>query len=406
MNREFYLIVVAAGKGERMGAALPKQYLKIDNKPLLRHTLEAFASQNELRHICLVINPEDESLCQDALDGYTLNGLDASRSVSICSGGAIRQQSVYNGLKLLGSSLGLREEDVVLIHDAARPFVTPQDIEALISALQVHTGASLAYNITDTCRTVNKYNIAQEAVSRDNLWSLQTPQAFCYGAIKKAHETCDPEKKYTDDTALVSDAGYDIALVPASRYNFKITTKEDLHMAEKLLSTGSPTRVCTGMGYDVHAFDDNARRVKTIRMCGIDMEFDRKLIGHSDADVGLHALCDAIYGAIGEGDIGLHFPPGNPEYKNADSAVFLEHALSLLRSKGGILNNVDITLICEKPKVGTYRPQITARLAQLTGIPEARINIKATTTEQLGFEGRKEGIAAQAVICVTLPSEE
>ncbi|MCK5384690.1 MAG: 2-C-methyl-D-erythritol 4-phosphate cytidylyltransferase [Alphaproteobacteria bacterium] len=406
MARDFFLIIVAAGKGTRTGTKVPKQYVMLNNKMLLRHTLDAFADVEGLRHIYLVVNPKDEDNYLKALDGYLLNGLDTNESVTICAGGKTRQQSVHRGLKALGSSKTLKGDDIVLIHDAARPFIVHQDIGALLDIMKVHKGASLAYNITDTCRSVNKLNIAQEEVSRKNLWALQTPQAFHYGVIIKAHDNYDPKKYYTDDTALASEIGCDVALVPASKYNFKITTQEDLHMAERILSTGVQTTIRIGTGYDVHAFDDDAYGIKSIRLCGIDIDYDRKLKGHSDADVAIHALCDAIYGAIAQGDIGTHFPPDNPDYKDMDSAVFLEHAMSLLRSQNGKLVNADVTIICERPKISLSREKMVERVAQIMNVPTSRINIKATTTEQLGFAGRKEGIAAHAVVSVSLPNDD
>ncbi len=406
MSNKFYLIIVAAGKGTRMESEVPKQYMILNGRPLLRHTMDAFANIEGLCHICLVVNPKDEAYYQNALKGYFLNGQDGSDVVSICAGGKTRQQSVHSGLKLLGKNSVIKDGDIVLIHDAARPFVVHEDVNALLNIMAEHKGASLACKITDTCRSVNKLNIAQEPVSRDNLWTLQTPQAFHYGLIVKAHDRSDPNKEYTDDTALASEIGCDVALVPASKYNFKITTKEDIHMAERLLSTGSSRVNRSGMGYDVHAFDDGVSDVDSIRLCGVNIEYDRKLKGHSDADVGLHALCDAIYGAIGEGDIGLHFPPSNADYKNMDSAVFLEHAMSLLRSKNGELVNTDVTIICERPKIDQHREKMVKRVAQIMNVPASSVNIKATTTEQLGFEGRREGIAVQAIATVSLPNDK
>jgi 2-C-methyl-D-erythritol 4-phosphate cytidylyltransferase/2-C-methyl-D-erythritol 2,4-cyclodiphosphate synthase len=334
-----------------------------------------------------------------------MNGKTASEIVSICIGGKTRQESVHRGLKEVKECCPISGDDVVLIHDAARPFVACHDIEALLNTMKEYHGASLAYKSVDTCRSVNEINVAQEEISRDDVWSIQTPQAFRYATIIKAHAQCDPHKVYTDDTSIASDSGCSVVLVPASKYNFKITTQEDIHMADRLLSTAVLRSIRTGMGYDVHAFDDDVHPVEAIRLCGVDIKHDRKLKGHSDADVGLHALCDAIYGAIGAGDIGVHFPPSNDEYKDMDSSVFLEQAISLLRDKKGELINADITLVCEQPKIGEYREKMVKRIAQIMKVSELRINIKATTTEKLGFAGRKEGIAAQAVVNVSLPEE-
>ena len=388
-----------------MGSDIPKQYMMLNGCSILRRTMDTFANVSGLRHICLVVNPQDEVYYLEALEGYSVNGQNVSDAVSICAGGKTRQQSVHRGLKLLGREKAIKDDDIVLIHDAARPFVAHHSIDALLGAMEDHKGASLAHKVTDTCRTVNKLSIAKDEVSRDKLWALQTPQAFHYGLIAKAHAKSDPEKEYTDDTALATEMGCDVALVQSSKYNFKITTGEDIHMAERILSTGLPMLIRSGIGYDVHAFHDESD-VNQIKLCGLDIEHDRKLKGHSDADVGIHALCDAIYGAIGEGDVGLHFPPNNDDYKNMDSAVFLEHAMSLLRAKMGELINADITLICEHPKIGVYRKKMVQRIAQIMNVPATRINVKATTTEKLGFEGREEGIAAQAIATVSLPNEK
>lgn len=396
MDKEFHLIIVAAGKGTRIDADIPKQYLEIAGKSLLTHTLDAFSTINGLKSLCLVVNPNDKV-------HYERIMMDWSKDIpiQIAFGGRTRQQSVHNGL----DTLSLRDKDIVLIHDSARPFIDKRDINALLNALEHNEGASLAYKITDTCRRVSELDMAQEAVSRENLLGLQTPQAFHFGAIKKAHNLCDLNKEYTDDTALFSDMmNCDVKLVEASRHNFKITTKEDIAMAEKILSSNVLRETHIGMGYDVHAFDDDVSNadVTTVRLCGIDVPHDRKLKGHSDADVGLHALCDAIYGALGAGDIGQHFPPSNMAYKDMDSAKFLEHAVTLMKDRNARLINADITLICEKPKITPYKEQIQLRIAEIMGTLSARINVKATTTEGLGFAGRKEGIAANAIVSIEI----
>ncbi len=407
MNKKFYLIIVAAGNGTRAKTDIPKQYVIFGKYPLLYHTISAFSKIKNLCHVCLVVNPKDEAHYNNVLKLYYANNENSDNKISICTGGEIRQQSVHNGLKSLKQDKSIKDDDIVLIHDAARPFVLSKDIYSLLNAMKKHKGASLAHVITDTCRTVNKANIAQNIVERSNLWTLQTPQAFHYDVILKAHENISNSNKiYTDDTSLVSEAGYDVALIPASRHNFKMTTKEDILMAERLLSTSLHNVIRSGIGYDVHAFDTHEQSVKTIKLCGVDVECNRKLKGHSDADVALHALCDAIYGAIGEGDIGLHFPPKNMKYKNVDSRIFLKHAISLLHSKNGKINNVDITLICEFPRIKKYRNKMVEHLAQIMSVPLSTINVKATTTEQLGFEGRKEGIAAQAIVTISVQKHE
>ncbi len=390
----FYLIIVAAGSGSRLSSSIPKQYIKINGKTIIRHSLDIFYSMPNLKNTYVVINPNHQELYNQSV-----KGLD---NIEFCEGGTTRQESVYNGLKAIKSA---KDDDIILIHDAARPFIKKGEINNLIQATKVAKAATLAVMVVDTMRRGDKNNVAQENVKRDNLWAIQTPQAFNYGLIKQAHDICDKNKQYTDDSAIISDMGIDVKLVKGSMKNFKITTKEDLYMAERLLPTNVVTR--TGQGFDVHAFDNNINDdVQNIKLCGVDIEYNRKLKGHSDADVGLHALTDAILGAIAEGDIGLHFPPSNNNFKNMDSAIFLEHAIKLLRDKGGKIINADITLICEEPKIGKYRGKITKRVANILEVSDNCINIKATTTEKLGFTGRKEGIAAQAIVSINMKSEE
>lgn len=384
----FSVIIAAGGTGQRLSADIAKQYMKIGDKTILRRTLDIFVGMQGVLDICVVINKEHHDLYNQAVEGLD--------NVQFCIGGNTRQESVLNGLTALSH---LTADDLVLIHDAARPFVKKSEINSLRDSLYHHKAASLAMPIVDTLRYGDDNDIATQNVKRDNMWAIQTPQGFHYGVLRNAHDNCDQDQVYTDDTALVSATGIDVKLVHGGKQNFKITTQEDLHMAQHLLST----EMRTGMGYDVHAFDDEAKEVKTMTLCGVNIEYDRKLKGHSDADVGLHALTDAILGAIGEGDIGLHFPPSNMDFKNMDSAVFLEHAMTLLRDKNGKLINADITLICERPKIGQYREQIVERVSDLLSLSTDRVNIKATTSEKLGFTGREEGIAAQAVVSVSLP---
>jgi len=393
-NTNFYLIIVAAGSGSRLSRAIPKQYIKINGKTILRHSLDIFHSMPNLLKTCIVINPDHQELYNQSV-----KGLD---NIVFCTGGTTRQDSVHKGLRTIKSA---KDDDIILIHDAARPFIKKSEINNLIQAVKTGKAATLGVMSVDTMRRSDKNNIAQQDIERDNLWAIQTPQAFHYSVIKQAHDICNKNKHYTDDSAIISDMGIDVKLIKGSRQNFKITTKEDLHMAEQLLSTKLVTR--TGQGFDVHAFDNNSTDdVQNIKLCGVDIEYNRKLKGHSDADVGLHALTDAILGAIAEGDIGLHFPPSNNDFKNMDSAIFLEHAMKLLRDKGGKLINADITLICEEPKIGKYREKIIKRVANILGVNDNCINIKATTTEKLGFTGRKEGVAAQAIVSVTMRSDD
>ncbi|MGH1377415.1 MAG: bifunctional 2-C-methyl-D-erythritol 4-phosphate cytidylyltransferase/2-C-methyl-D-erythritol 2,4-cyclodiphosphate synthase [Alphaproteobacteria bacterium] len=392
-NKKFSVIIVAAGSGKRLGNDIPKQYIKISGQPILHHTVGIFTSMPNVDKICVVINPEHEGLYTEAIKGID--------NVEMCYGGKDRKDSVYKGLQHLSN---LKNEDIILIHDAARPLLQISDVNNLIDCMSEYKAASLAYPISDSLSYCDTNNLPTETISRDNLWSIQTPQAFQYITIKNAHENCSNGQSYTDDTSIVRSQGIDVKFVKGSKSNFKITLFEDLELAEKLLSTKNSTDICTGLGYDVHAFDDEQSGITHTRICGVDIAHNRKLKGHSDADVGLHALTDAILGAIGEGDIGLHFPPSNMDFKNMDSAIFLEHAMALLRDKGGKLINADITIICERPKIGKYRDEIVKRIADILDMPTQRINIKATTSERLGFTGREEGIAAQTAVSVSLPT--
>ncbi|MBP7757716.1 MAG: bifunctional 2-C-methyl-D-erythritol 4-phosphate cytidylyltransferase/2-C-methyl-D-erythritol 2,4-cyclodiphosphate synthase [Alphaproteobacteria bacterium] len=392
----FHVIVVAAGKGIRFGSALPKQYALLAGKPLLRHTLEGFLVLPELLSLTVVIDPDHQVYYEKAVEGLDIP--------SAVYGGADRKSSVYKGLLNLPDASA---NDLVLIHDAARPLVTADLVCALVQAMRGAEAATLALPVADTvlyCQGSTDDAVCGTPASRENLWSLQTPQAFRAGVIKKAHERASPEVFATDDTALVSALGIPVKLVMGSRRNFKITTQDDLSMAQQILNAQQAAEVRTGFGYDVHRFANTDVSPENIRLCGVDIPFNRKLEGHSDADVGLHALTDALLGAIGEADIGTHFPPSDSKWKGADSAVFLEYAHRLLLEKGGRILNADLTLICEAPKISPYRDHIVARIADILGVLPTRINVKATTTEKLGFTGRKEGIAAQALVSVSLPS--
>lgn len=390
-----YVLIVAGGQGARFGATSPKQYCNLHGKSVLRHSIESFLPFIPPAHIKVVINPDHMDMYKSAVEGLQLS------PPATC--GAERKDSVYSGLKALGK---LDDQAIVLIHDAARPLLHTEDLRACMTGMQEYRAVCLAEKSTGTQSYTSKNGIIERYIERDNLWSLQTPQAFRFTDLMQAHESASPEKAYTDDTMLVSNIGIPIKLVEAKHPNFKITQKKDLALAEKILSSNLSTDIRTGLGFDVHAFDDSDNSTGSVRLCGVDIPHDRKLKGHSDADVGLHALTDALLGAIGEGDIGLHFPPTNMDFKNMDSAIFLEHAVRMMQEKQGKLINTDITLICERPKIGDYRGAIRIRVAQILGISASRVNIKATTTEQLGFTGRREGIAAQAIVSVMLPATE
>jgi 2-C-methyl-D-erythritol 4-phosphate cytidylyltransferase/2-C-methyl-D-erythritol 2,4-cyclodiphosphate synthase len=392
-NNGFTVLIVAAGKGERAGNGLPKQYRKIAGKPLLRHTLEAFLATPGVRDIAVVIAPGHESLYKEAAEGLDL--------LPPIHGGDDRSSSVFNGIKALSH---LKDEDILLIHDAARPFIAPHLIGEIAAATHAHGAACPALPVPDTLlRSPIPPSLREglgggsDYVDRNNLNTLQTPQGFRYSLIKSAHEQA--QGSATDDTVLVAKAGHAVHLVPGSRRNFKITYEEDFAMAEALLSGSFETR--TGTGYDVHAFDAN--KPGPVRICGIDLPHDHALAGHSDADVGLHAVTDAILGALAEGDIGQLFPPSDMQWKGADSSIFLKEAMRRCALRGGRITHLDITLICEAPKIGPHREAMQKRVAEICGLTPDRVGIKATTSEGLGFTGRREGIAAQAVATLELP---
>jgi 2-C-methyl-D-erythritol 4-phosphate cytidylyltransferase/2-C-methyl-D-erythritol 2,4-cyclodiphosphate synthase len=374
----FAVLIVAAGKGERAGTSLPKQYEALAGQPMLRRTVQAFAGYP----VQVVIGPGQESLAAQAL-----SGLDLPAPVP---GGSTRQQSVRLGLEALGHDA----PDFVLIHDAARPLVSPAVIQAVAAALEGGAdGALPMVAAADTLRRKGEDG-RFTLVSRENLWRAQTPQGFAYGKILAAHRA-HAAQEVTDDVALAELAGLTVAMVEGEEKNIKVTRKEDFALAEKLIGTDD---IRTATGYDVHKFTDGDH----IWLCGLKVPHSHGLEGHSDADVGLHAITDALLGCIGEGDIGMHFPPTDERWRGAASWKFLDHAASLVREKGGVITHVDVTLICERPKVGPHRDAMKAKIAEILGLELSRVSVKATTTEGLGFTGRREGIAAQAIATVRL----
>ncbi len=370
-------ILVAAGSGSRFGGDVPKQFISIAGKAVIRHAAEAL-----LPHAGVIQPVGDADAITAALDGLPV--------LPAVPGGDTRQGSVNAGLHALVP----HAPDVVLVHDAARPFLPPTTIPALLAALRTHDGAIPAVPVADTLKRVQSGRIVG-TVPRDGLFRAQTPQAFRYHLLRALHAT--GESRVTDDAALLEAAGHPVAIVPGADDNIKLTFPEDVVRLERALAPGLLPR--TGTGFDVHAMEAGRPMV----LCGVVVPHDSGLAGHSDADVGIHALCDAIYGALAEGDIGRHFPPSEAAWKDADSARFLRHAAERIAARGGMLGNADVTLICERPKITPHAPAMMARLAELLGVEVGRISVKATTTERLGFAGRGEGIAAQAVATVLLP---
>jgi len=370
-------VLVAAGSGQRFGAETAKQFLPCAGRPVMRHAAEALAREG------VAIQPVGEATAIAA-------ALAEIAHRPPVPGGATRQDSVRAGLEALAAD----PPDIVLVHDAARPFIPPGTIAALVAALAGHGGAIPAAPVADTLKR-GRDGVVAATVDRTGLFRAQTPQGFRFALLLELHRAAAAGA--TDDAAVLEAAGYAVALVAGHEDNIKITWPEDLARMERILSPSLLPRV--GTGFDVHVLAQGRRLV----LCGVEVAHDRGLAGHSDADVGIHALCDAIYGALAEGDIGRHFPPSDMNFKDMDSAIFLRHAARRVAERGGTIGNVDVTLICERPKIAPHAAAMMARLAELLGVEVGRVSVKATTTEQLGFTGRMEGIAAQAVATVLLP---
>ncbi|GAB5471771.1 MAG: bifunctional 2-C-methyl-D-erythritol 4-phosphate cytidylyltransferase/2-C-methyl-D-erythritol 2,4-cyclodiphosphate synthase [Rhodospirillales bacterium] len=386
-------LIVAAGRGRRFGAGLPKQYRDLGGRPLLARTLRAFARHPGVDLVRTVIHPDDRELYDTAAAG-----LDLPDPVH---GGAERQDSVRLGLEsLLAETAG--GQAAVLIHDGARPFPKAEAIAAVIAALTEHQAALPCLPVTDTLKRAEGQRILA-TVPRADLYRAQTPQGFRFTEILQAHRSLAGQA-LTDDAAVAEVAGLDIVLVPGDPDNVKITTEADLRAAAIRVSGQREVTMETrlGNGYDVHRLVPG----EGLWLCGHFIAHDRGLAGHSDADVGLHALVDAILGAQAEGDIGQHFPPSDPQWRGAASHRFLSHACDLLAAKGGRIVNLDVTLVCERPKIGPHREAMRDRLAEIAGVAPARISVKATTSEKLGFTGRGEGIAALATACLELPAPD
>ncbi len=369
------VLIVAAGKGERSGRTRPKQYEALAGKPMLARSAEAFGNLP----VRVVIGPGQEALYAAALPG----------GAAPIAGGARRQDSVRLGLEALAKDA----PDFVLIHDAARPLVSAQVIENVVAALKAGAqGAVPMQPLADTLRRKDGENWT--TIARDNLYRAQTPQGFRFADILAAHRA-HAAKDATDDVEIAALAGIKVEAVAGDESNLKVTTEKDFTLAEKLLGGDS----VTAMGYDAHRFGEGDH----VWLCGVKIPHDHGLIGHSDADAGLHALTDAILGCIGAGDIGQHFPPSDEQWRGAPSWKFLDHAARLVTQKSGRIIHCDVTLICERPKIGPHRDAMRARIAEILGMDVSRISVKATTTEGMGYTGRREGLAAQAVATVRLP---
>jgi 2-C-methyl-D-erythritol 4-phosphate cytidylyltransferase/2-C-methyl-D-erythritol 2,4-cyclodiphosphate synthase len=378
-------LVVAAGRGSRYGGDLPKQYLPLGGHVVLRRAVAAFAQHPRIENVLVAIRPEDRDLFERAAVDLQV--------LSPVAGGPSRQDSVRFGLEALAA----HRPDRVLIHDGARPLPDASLIDRVIDGLDRAPAAIPCLPLRDTIKRAEGDTI-RETLDRSGLWRAQTPQGFHFDAILAAHRAM-AGRELTDDAAVAEAAGLTPLLVPGSERNLKITTAEDLAAAERLIAAGQ-IDIRVGQGFDAHAFGPGDRVV----ICGVEIAHSAGLVGHSDADVGLHALTDAVLGAIGAGDIGMHFPPGDPKWRGASSDRFLRHAADLAAAQGGSLTAVDVTIICERPKIGPFRAAMVARVAAILGIAADRVSIKATTTDRLGFTGRGEGIAAQAVATLRLPA--
>lgn len=370
------VILVAAGRGARMGGGLPKQWRDLNGQPVLAHTIEAFRAAG-LEQYVLVVHPDDAERA-------------GQFGLPVVFGGATRMQSVRAALEALADD----PPDTVLVHDAARPLVSAALISEVIDALQLHAGAAPALAITDALWRADTGFVA-EPVDRSGMFRAQTPQGFHFETLLSAHRAFSGNA--ADDVEIFRAAGHQVWITSGHDDNIKLTHPVDFERAIEILdrrqtNKGQTMDIRTGNGFDVHAFTAGNH----VWLCGVRVDHTQSMLGHSDADVGLHALTDAIYGAMAEGDIGRHFPPSDPQWKGAASHVFLRHAAALAREKGFTLSNVDVTLICERPKIGPHAHAMQTALAQIIGIDVDRISVKATTSERLGFTGREEGIAAIA----------
>lgn len=391
-QKSIAVLVVAAGKGERVsadGSTDPKQYRLVAGKPVLARTIGAFLGVPNLTRLVTVIHA-------DHADRYAALRLDDERLLPPVVGGASRQASVLEGLKALAP----HKPDLVLIQDAARPFATLQVIGDVIAALDHYEGALPAIGVTDTIKRSADGRQVTATEDRSQLFAAQTPQGFRFGQIFSAHMRASTiRRQFTDDAEIAEWAGLRVAIVTGDRDNIKITHPEDFTRAERIISGDQTMETRVGTGFDVHPFEPG----DAVWLGGVRIPHSAKLKGHSDADVALHALTDAILGAIGEGDIGVHFPPSDMQWRGAASTVFLKHAGALVAKAGGRIVNLDVTIVCEAPRIGPHVAAMQGIIAETLGIATTRIAIKATTSEQLGFTGREEGIVAMASASVEVP---
>ncbi len=384
-------LIVAAGSGTRAGGDIPKQYATLGGLSILQRSIDAFVAYGSICEIRTVIQAEAQGLYTASLSG------EPAVLGPPVTGGASRQASVRAGLEALASS----SPDIVLIHDAARPFVSGGVIRRVVEALEAYPGVIPALPVADTLKRAHSDGTIGATVPREGLWRAQTPQGFRFSAILDAHRRAAEAGRddFTDDAAIAEWAGLQVALVEGETQNVKITTAADIEEARNRLEAGMILEPRIGTGFDVHRFAEGS----SVWLCGVQIPHTHRLEGHSDADVALHALTDALLGTIGDGDIGQHFPPTDPKWKGAASHLFLADAARRVRERGGRIGNVDVTILAEEPRIGPHRPAMQARMAEILAIPLDRVGVKATTMEGLGAIGRREGIVAMASALVLFP---
>jgi 2-C-methyl-D-erythritol 4-phosphate cytidylyltransferase / 2-C-methyl-D-erythritol 2,4-cyclodiphosphate synthase len=385
------IVIVAAGRGERAGSQEdgPKQYRRIGDRTVLAHTLGRFLAWPRSGPIVVVIHPEDEALFADAVAEV------GAEDIVTAFGGETRQRSVLEGLKALTGT----DATHVMIHDAARPFIDHDMLDRIAVALDDgHEGVLPAMPVTDTLKRVGPEGLVHETVPRAGLYAAQTPQSFLLSSIRTAHEKAAALRRddFTDDASIAEWAGLPVVLVEGSVDNVKLTVKRDIAMADEKLSRDRIPDVRTATGYDVHQFEPG----DGVTLCGVFIPHDFKLNGHSDADVAMHALTDALLATCGEGDIGDHFPPSDMQWRGAASKIFLDHAAKIVRERGGVVTNASVSLVAEAPKIARHRDSMRQNLADILGISIDRCSVVATTNEKMGFVGRREGIAAIATATV------
>ncbi|NBJ12494.1 bifunctional 2-C-methyl-D-erythritol 4-phosphate cytidylyltransferase/2-C-methyl-D-erythritol 2,4-cyclodiphosphate synthase [Microvirga arsenatis] len=388
-------LIVAAGRGSRAGKGLPKQYRSLGDEPVLSRTLRLFLGHPGIDRVLVVIHPDDRELYEASIGGFA----PVPATLLPCvHGGDTRQASVRNGLEALASSA----PDIVLVHDAARPFPSGDLIGRAVDAARLWGAAVPGISVTDTIKLIGPRSEVVSTPDRTALRAVQTPQAFRFPLLLDVHRRAAAAKlhDFTDDGALAEWAGETVHVFEGEPANVKLTHPADFAAAERRLKGDSMAYVTRlGTGFDVHAFGEGDH----VWLGGIRIPHERGVVAHSDGDVILHALTDAVLGALADGDIGTHFPPSDPQWRGASSDRFLAHAVELVRRRGGILDHLDATLLCEKPRLGPYREAMRQRIAEIAGLRLDQVSLKATTTERLGFTGRSEGIASQAAATIRLP---